>query len=79
MIGASLSMMVFVYLGVFLAMIFGNWIAWSIGRMRTERQIMRHRLRCCLCSFDFEDPSDDMLPRCPRCGSLNERIPFRTL
>jgi hypothetical protein len=68
-------MLVFVYLGIFLALIFGNWIVWNIGRLRRERQALRHRLRCALCSFEF----DDLLPRCPRCGSLNERTPFRRL
>jgi len=72
-------MMVFVYLGGFLALIFGNWIVWNIGRLRSERQALRHRLRCALCSFEFQDLSDDLLPRCPRCGSLNERTPFRSL
>jgi hypothetical protein len=78
-IHASLTTLVFVYLGVFLAMIFGNWIVWNIGRLRREREALRHRLRCALCSFEFRDLSDDLLPRCPRCGSLNERTPFRRL
>jgi hypothetical protein len=79
MIRVSLTMLVFVYLGSFLALIFGNWIVWNIGRLRREKQAYRHRLRCALCAFEFQDLSDDMLPRCPRCGSLNERAPFRSL
>jgi hypothetical protein len=79
MIHTSLSMLVFVYLGVFLAVIFGNWIVWNIGRLRREHRAYRHRLRCALCSYEFEDGTDDQLPRCPRCGSLNERTPFRRL
>jgi uncharacterized paraquat-inducible protein A len=79
MIHASLTMLVFVYLAIFLALIFGNWIVWNMGRLRRERQAFRHRLRCALCSFEFQDPSGDQLPRCPRCGSLNERTPFRRL
>jgi hypothetical protein len=79
MIRASLSTLVLAYLGVFLTLIFGNWIAWNIARQRREREALRHRLRCSLCSFEFEDPSGDILPRCPRCGSLNERIRFRRL
>jgi hypothetical protein len=79
MIRVSLTMLVFVYLASFLALIFGNWIVWNIGRLRREREALRHRLRCALCSFEFQDPSDDLLPRCPRCGSLNERTPFPTL
>jgi hypothetical protein len=79
MIHVSLAMLVFVYLGLFLALVFGNWIVWNIGRLRGERQALRHRLRCALCAFEFQDPSAEMLPRCPRCGSLNERMPFRSL
>jgi hypothetical protein len=79
MIHVTLTRLVFVYLGSFLALIFGNWIVWNISRLRRERQALRHRLRCALCSFEYEDGSDDLLPRCPRCGSLNERAPFRRL
>lgn len=79
MIRTSLATLVFVYLGTFLALVFGNWIGWNIARTRREREGLRHRLRCTLCAFEFEDASDDMLPRCPRCGSLNERMPFRRL
>ena len=79
MIRVSLTMLVFVYLGSFLVLIFGNWIVWSIGRLRRERQALRGRLRCALCSFEFQDATDDNLPRCPRCGSLNERSGFRAL
>jgi len=78
-IHVSLTMLVFLYLGIFLALIFSNWIVWNIGRLRRERRALRHRLRCALCSLEFEDASDDHLPRCPRCGSLNERAPFRRL
>jgi hypothetical protein len=79
MIHATLTTLVFAYLGIFLGAIFSNWIAWNIGRLRRERRALRHRIRCVLCSFEFEDPSEDLLPRCPRCGSLNERMPFRRL
>ncbi len=79
MISASLTTLVFVYLGAFLALIFGNWIVWNIGRLRAERRSLRHRMRCGLCAFEFEDETGDILPRCPRCGSLNERGKFRRL
>ena len=79
MIRASLNLMIFAYLGSFLALIFANWILWNISRLRIERQALQHRLRCALCSFEFKDDSDTPLPRCPRCGSLNERTPFRSL
>ena len=79
MIRASLTMLVFVYLGGFLTLIFGNWICWNIGRLRAERRAWRHRIRCGLCAFEFDDESQEILPRCPRCGSLNERSKFRRL
>jgi hypothetical protein len=79
MIHVSLEALLFVYLGLFLALIFGSWIVWNISRLRRERQAYRHRLRCTLCSFEFSDPTSDSLPRCPRCGGLNERTPFRRL
>lgn len=79
MIRISLTMLLFVYLAGFLALIFTNWIAWNVSRIRNERRALRHRLRCTLCSCDYQDLTSDPLPRCPRCGSLNERTPFRTL
>jgi len=79
MIPASLATLIFVYLGIFLAVIFGNWIAWNIARLARERKLYRHRLRCALCAFEFEDDTADQLPRCPRCGCLNERTRFRRL
>jgi rRNA maturation endonuclease Nob1 len=42
-------------------------------RQRRERRAFRHVLRCGLCAFEFEDTTSTLLPRCPRCGSLNER------
>jgi uncharacterized C2H2 Zn-finger protein len=27
-----------------------------------------------ICAFEFEDRTTALLPRCPRCGSLNERF-----
>lgn len=79
MIRVSLTLLVFVYLGLFLAVVFANWIAWNFRRQRAERRALRHRLRCGLCALEFEDESADLLPRCPRCGSLNERDRFRRL
>jgi hypothetical protein len=79
MIRASLEKMVFLYMAAFLVLIFGNWIAWNWSRLRLERESRRSRLRCTMCANDFQDDSDDLLARCPRCGSLNERAPFRAL
>jgi hypothetical protein len=79
MMQASLTTLIFIYLGGFLSLVFGNWILWNASRLRSERKSLQHRLRCSLCSFEFEDPTPDTLPRCPRCGSLNERTPLGRL
>jgi len=55
--------------GGFLLWIFGEW-----NRRRRERHALRYRLRCAICAFEFEDRTAALLPRCPRCGSLNERF-----
>lgn len=79
MIRVSLTLLIFVYLAGFLTVIITLWIALEWNRSRRERRAVKGRLRCALCSFEFEDPSSAELPRCPRCGSLNEREPFRML
>lgn len=79
MIHVSFSVLIFIYLFLFLSLVFGTWIAIGWRRQRRESRALIHRLRCALCAFEFEDPSETPLPRCPRCGSLNERDPFRSL
>ena len=73
MIRVSLSVLVFVYLFGFLAAVLGVWLWSEYRRQRRERLASRNRIRCSLCSFEYEDVSTDPLARCPRCGSLNER------
>ncbi len=79
MIHVSLTLLVFVYLFLFLSTVFFVWIWFEWKRQRRERFSVRNRLRCTICAFEFEDPTEAPLPRCPRCGSLNERARFRTL
>ena len=74
MIRVELQWLVFVYLLVFLAGIFVIWIAYEMARRNRERRSLQHRVQCALCGAQFEDRSSIALPRCPRCGSLNERI-----
>lgn len=77
MIRLSLPGLVFVYLLVFLATIFVIWIGYEMARRFREGRSQRHRLRCAICSMEFEDRTPTVLPRCPRCGSLNERFRIR--
>ena len=74
MIRVELSMLVFIYLFVFLAALFSLWIAYEWKRARREKEALRYRVRCTICATIFEDKSNATLPRCPRCGSLNERL-----
>ena len=79
MIRVSLTLLIFIYLALFLTVVFALWIWFEWSRQRRERHAVRHRVRCNLCAFEFENPTEEPLPRCPRCGSLNEREPFRML
>jgi len=72
-IRVSLAALVAIYLFLSLATIFLLWIVGEWGRRRRERRGLRYRLRCVICALEFEDRTTALLPRCPRCGSLNER------
>lgn len=73
MIRISLSTLVLIYLLLMLGPIFVAWLYNEWRRQRRERAAFRHVLRCGMCGFEFEDKTGTLLPRCPRCGCLNER------
>jgi hypothetical protein len=73
MIRVGLAELVFLYLLVFLAAIFVVWIAYEMVRRVRENRSRHGWLRCAVCAMEFEDRTPAALPRCPRCGSLNER------
>jgi rRNA maturation endonuclease Nob1 len=73
MIRVDLADLVFLYLLVFLAAILTVWIAYEMVRRVRENRSRHGRLRCAVCAMEFEDRTSAVLPRCPRCGSLNER------
>jgi hypothetical protein len=75
MIRVSLSVLVLIFLGLMIGPILAAWLLNEYRRSRRERAAFRHVLRCALCALEFEDRTTDELPRCPRCGSLNERQP----
>jgi hypothetical protein len=74
MIRVSLAALVTIYLLVFLAAVFLLWIFGEWNRRRRESRALRYRLRCVICALEFEDRTAILLPKCPRCGSLNERF-----
>ena len=73
MIRVNLVELVFLYLVVFLAAILAVWIASEMVRRVRENRFRQHRMRCAVCGMEFEDRTPAILPRCPRCDSLNER------
>jgi hypothetical protein len=73
-IRVSLATLITIYLLLFLAAVFLLWIFGEWNRRRREQRALRYRLRCVICAFEFEDRTTTLLPRCPRCGSLNERF-----
>jgi rRNA maturation endonuclease Nob1 len=73
MIRINLDELVFVYLLVFLAAILVVWIAYEMARRVRENRSRQDRIRCAVCAMEFEDRTNTALPRCPRCGGLNER------
>src|SRR5437016_1619029 len=73
-IRVSLATLATIYLPLFLAAVFLFWIVGEWNRRRRERRALEYRLRCVICAFEFEDRTDALLPRCPHCGSLNERF-----
>jgi uncharacterized paraquat-inducible protein A len=79
MIPVSLSYLVLIYLVLMLGPVFAAWLFTEWRRQRRERAAFRHVMRCPLCAFEFEDLTSALLPRCPRCGSLNERYKISRL
>ena len=73
MIRVSLSYLVLIYLVLMLGPVLFAWLLNEWRRQRRERAAFRHVLRCSGCGFEFEDQTNDLLVRCPRCASLNER------
>lgn len=73
MIRVTLSYLVLIYFVLMLGPILFAWLQNEWRRQRRERAAFRHVLRCALCSFEFEDKTAAVLPRCPRCDCVNER------
>lgn len=73
MIPVTLNDLIFIYLALMLTLVFGAWVISAWRRGKRERHAFRHVFRCKMCGFDFLDPGDASLPRCPRCAALNER------
>ena len=57
MIRVPLTVIVFLYLFVFLAVVFAVWLLDERRRRRRVRRALQFRLRCAICGFEFEDRS----------------------
>jgi len=79
MIRVSLARLILIYLFLLLGVIFAEWIRYRLQKGRDAEKNNKYRLRCACCAYDFLDESETELPRCPRCGSLNERSKFSAL
>lgn len=79
MIQVSMEFLFLAYLGVALAIIGACWLRARILRHQMEGKELAHRVKCTLCSHTFEDTTATLLPRCPNCGNLNERVRLRNL
>ncbi len=74
MIRISLTWLLTSYLLAFVVLVVGLWLAIEWRRQARRRKARKKVLQCQTCGLEFLDPSNDLLCRCPRCGSLNERI-----
>ena len=74
MIPVDLSTLVMITLAIMLGPIFVAWLLNEYRRARREKAALQHVIHCRLCGFEFLDQSQDVLAKCPRCGSLNERF-----
>lgn len=79
MIQVSIEVLFFAYLATALLIIGACWLRARIVRFRMESRELANRVQCTLCAHVFEDRTATLLPRCPQCGNLNERVRLRNL
>ena len=77
MIRASLTMLVFVYLGGFPGADLRQLDRLEHRPSAPRARALRHRLRCALCSFEFEDPSGDCCPAARAAAASTSGHRFR--
>lgn len=76
MIRIELPSLIFIYLYLSVIVIGGLWFFEGWRSQKRKKQALRYVVRCTICASIFEDKTNVPLPRCPRCGSLNERRNF---
>ena len=73
MFRVTLDGMIAVFLAVILCSVFFAWIVAEIFQKGRENRRKKHFVICGICDQVFEDPSENELAECPRCGAMNER------
>jgi uncharacterized paraquat-inducible protein A len=76
MIRIELPTLIFIYLYLAVIVIGALWLVDGWRGQKRKKQALRYAVRCTICASIFEDKTNELLPRCPRCGSLNERRNF---
>ncbi len=74
MIRVHLTVLVFLYLTVFLLVVGAAALLDARRRAQRARRALHFRLRCAICGLEFEDRTEAALPVCPCCGRPNERV-----
>jgi len=73
MIQLPLSWLIFWVLLALLGSVLGAWLVSEWRRKWHERIAFRDVIRCSFCGCEFQDRTEQPLPRCPRCDTRNER------
>jgi len=77
MIRTEIPLLIFFYLLAFLTGIFLVWAFYATVRKYRAVRLQRHRVQCTICGTNYEDKTREKLPRCPRCGRMNERVKLK--
>lgn len=79
MIRVSLTQIILVYLILILTILFGIWLGMDYFRKRRARTAKKHKIHCTICGVIYEDTSENPLPQCPNCQSVNERMKIQDI
>ena len=79
MIRVPISEFLEIYLGGVLLWTFAVWLMSNWMRRRREVAARQLVIECSICGYQFRDPSENPLTRCPACGRLNERTAYSGL
>ena len=73
MFRVTLDGVIAVYLVIILCSVFFSWFAAEVFRRGKESRRRKNFVICGICEQVYEDPSEEEISECPRCGARNER------